>query len=88
MNFYDIVEDGIHDQKIDFKQFKGKVVYLVNVASHCGYTQSNYADFKTLKERFANDPFEIVIAPCNSFGIIKIYQFINLYLLRLSRTRR
>jgi hypothetical protein len=28
---------------VDFSKFKGKVVYGVNVASKCGYTESGYA---------------------------------------------
>lgn len=66
--FYDIVETDLDGNEIKFDIFKGKVVYLLNVASHCGYTDENYAQFRILNRRFKGQPFEIVLAPCNSFG--------------------
>ena len=44
--------------------YRGKVLYIVNVASHCGYTASNYAAFKSLAKHRDNG-FEILLAPCN-----------------------
>jgi glutathione peroxidase len=67
-SFYDIVETDLHNKPVSFKEFKGKVVYIVNVASHCGYTEENYATFKVLHNRFKNDPFIIILAPCDQFG--------------------
>ena len=66
-SFYDITETDLNGNQIDFAQFKGKVVYVVNVASQCGYTQSNYALFRKLKT-YMQSGLEIVIAPCNAFG--------------------
>ena len=40
---------------------------MINVASHCGYTESNYAEFRLLKE-FRKDGFEIILFPCDQFG--------------------
>lgn len=65
--FYDIVEKDIDGREFSFAGFRGKVVYLVNVASQCGYTQSNYAEIRDL-QRFASAGLEIVLAPCNAFG--------------------
>jgi len=42
-NFYDIVEKTGDGSDFSFSNFKGKVVYGVNVASKCGYTSSGYA---------------------------------------------
>jgi glutathione peroxidase len=66
-SFYDIKEIDLYDKEIDFSIFKGKVVYVVNVASKCGYTKQNYDEFKILK-KYRQYGFEIVLAPCNSFG--------------------
>ncbi len=65
--FYDIVETDSEGQAIHFDQFRGKVVYVINVASHCGYTAENYATFRSLKN-YRSEGLEIVLAPCNSFG--------------------
>lgn len=79
-SFYDIVENDIHGNKIEFSKFAGKVVYLVNVASYCGYTEQNYAEFNSL-QKYYPDGLEIVLAPCNDFGsqepgsAVEIYKF-------------
>lgn len=46
---------------------QSQAVLIVNVASRCGYTSSNYADFPKLKEQFG-DKLEIVLVPCPQFG--------------------
>lgn len=67
-SFYDITgESDIHGNSIDFNQFRDKLVYVVNVASHCGYTQSNYEILRNLKP-YKKHGLEIIIAPCNQFG--------------------
>jgi glutathione peroxidase len=66
-SFYDIVEKDIDGGTLHFSDFRGKVVYLVNVASQCGYTESNYALFRQLAE-YKDKGLEIVLAPCNAFG--------------------
>lgn len=66
-DFYSIVERDIHGNEISFDRFKGKVVYVVNVASQCGYTEENYNLLRSL-QKFNYDGLEIVLAPCNAFG--------------------
>lgn len=45
-SIYDIVEKDIHGNDFSFDSLRGKVTLIVNVASHCGYTQENYDFFK------------------------------------------
>jgi glutathione peroxidase-family protein len=66
-SFYDIIEHDIHGNEIDFHRFQGKVLYIVNVASYCGYTEENYAMFQKLQKYFV-DGLEIILQPCNAFG--------------------
>jgi glutathione peroxidase len=66
-SFYDIAETDIHGNTLHFSRFRGKVVYVVNVASYCGYTEENYNEFKSL-QKYYDQGLEIVLAPCNSFG--------------------
>ncbi|GLE08931.1 hypothetical protein PINS_up020406 [Pythium insidiosum] len=48
--------------------YKGKVLVIVNVASNCGLTSSNYAELVQLYERYHADGLEILAFPCNQFG--------------------
>jgi glutathione peroxidase-family protein len=64
---YDIVEKDANGNEVKFDQFRGKVVYIVNVASYCGYTAENYQLFRALS-KYRKLGLEIVIAPCNQFG--------------------
>ena len=64
---YDIVEKDIHGEPLPMSTFKGKVLYIVNVASYCGYTADNYEMFRKLKP-YRDQGFEIILAPCNQFG--------------------
>lgn len=53
---------------LDAGQFAGKVVFAMNVASACGFTQSGYGLLHKLTERFDGADFTAVAIPCNSFG--------------------
>ena len=57
-------------QEIDFADYKGKVVLVVNTASKCGFTPQ-YAGlekvYKTIKEKHPED-FAVLGFPCNQFG--------------------
>jgi glutathione peroxidase len=66
-NFYSIIEKDINGKEIKFEQFRNKIVYIVNVASYCGYTNENYDLLKSLSPLRSNK-FEILILPCNQFG--------------------
>ena len=41
---------------------------IVNVASQCGYTDSNYRELQTLRTRHSEDRLAIIAFPCNQFG--------------------
>ena len=58
--------EGIAGKKIDFADFKGKKILVVNVASECGYTPQ-YAQLQELYETF-KDKLVIVGLPSNDFG--------------------
>lgn len=66
-SFYDIIENDINGNIINYQQFRNKLVYIVNVASQCGYTNENYELLKLLSPLRSNK-FEILIFPCNQFG--------------------
>ena len=57
---------GIEGSEIDFAQFAGKKLIIVNVASECGYTPQ-YQQLQELYDEFQNK-LEIVGFPSNDFG--------------------
>jgi len=65
-SFYDFKMKSIDGKTIDFEQYKGKKVLLVNVASKCGYTPQ-YEDLQRLHELYGNKLI-ILGFPANNFG--------------------
>ncbi len=57
---------GAGGQEVDFGQYVGKSVLVVNVASECGYTPQ-YGVLQELYETH-QDKLAIVGIPCNDFG--------------------
>ena len=60
--------DDIEGNDVDFAQFAGKVVLVVNVASACGFTEENYRGLQTLYEKYGDYGLEILAFPSNQFG--------------------
>ena len=61
-NFYDIIEKSAKGTDVNFSNFKGKVVYGVNVASKCGYTASGYQLLsKIAKLKADGKPVEVLV---------------------------
>ncbi|KAG5563199.1 hypothetical protein RHGRI_005830 [Rhododendron griersonianum] len=53
---------------VDLSIYKGKVLLIVNVASQCGLTNSNYTELSKLYEKYKDQGLEILAFPCNQFG--------------------
>lgn len=47
----------------------GRPVFVVNVASECGYTASGYQMMKDLLAKYGADSLAVVAVPCNAFGM-------------------
>jgi glutathione peroxidase len=52
---------------ITLKDYSGRVVLIVNVASACGYTPQ-YRELESLYEAKAKDGLVVIGVPCNEFG--------------------
>lgn len=65
-SIYDYKVKTIDGKEIDFSQYKGKKLLIVNTASECGYTPQ-YADLQKLHEAHG-DKVVILGFPCNDFG--------------------
>lgn len=57
----------IDGEPAPLKQYQGKVVLIVNVASRCGYTPQ-YAGLEQLYRKYKNRGFVILGVPANNFG--------------------
>ena len=51
----------------NLKDYEGKTLLVVNVASKCGFTPQ-YKDLQSLYDEFKQKNFEILAFPCNQFG--------------------
>ena len=63
---YDFKVNTLDGKTIDFSQYKGKTLLIVNVASKCGNTPQ-YKDLQKLHETFG-DKVTILGFPANNFG--------------------
>ena len=65
--FFDFKIDNISGEVIDLKDYKGKVVLLVNTASYCGFTKQ-YEDLQELWDKYKSKGLIVLAVPSNSFN--------------------
>lgn len=65
-SIYDFKVPGLEGGTIDFAQYKGKKILIVNTASKCGYTPQ-YADLEQLYKKYQKT-LVIIGFPANNFG--------------------
>jgi glutathione peroxidase len=65
-SFYSFKMTALDGEEVDFSQFKGKKVLLVNTASSCGFTPQ-YADLEQLREMYGQK-LVILGFPANNFN--------------------
>jgi len=64
-SLYDFKMNSIDGKEIDFSQYKGKTLLIVNTASKCGYTPQ-YTDLQKLNETYGSK-VTILGFPANNF---------------------
>ncbi|MBG9997269.1 glutathione peroxidase [Pseudoalteromonas sp. NZS127_1] len=65
--FHQLSATSLQGQPINFKDFEGKVVLIVNTASKCGFTYQ-YESLQALHDKYASQGLVILGFPCNQFG--------------------
>jgi len=65
-SLYDFKMNSIEGKTIDFSQYKGKTLLIVNTASKCGYTPQ-YEELEKLHEQYGTK-VTILGFPANNFG--------------------
>ena len=66
-SIYDYKINSLTGKQIDFKDFKDKVILIVNTASKCGFTPQ-YKGLQNLHEEYKDKGLVIIGFPCNQFG--------------------
>jgi glutathione peroxidase len=64
---HDFTFTGIDNKPIDLKQYKGRPVLVVNVASFCGFTPQ-YKELQKLHETYGAKGLVVLGVPSNDFG--------------------
>ena len=65
--FYDFKINGISGEIIDFKDYKNKVILIVNTASYCGFT-NQYNDLQKLWDEYKERGLIVLGIPSDSFN--------------------
>ena len=63
---YDFKVKDINGSDVSMKDYKGKVLLIVNTATECGYTPQ-YEGLQKLYDKYRDKGFEILDFPCNQF---------------------
>jgi glutathione peroxidase len=67
MSIYDIPVRSLDSGAVSLRDYEGRVLLIVNVASKCGLTPQ-YAGLERLHEKFGERGFAVLGFPCNQFG--------------------
>lgn len=64
---YDLKALTSKGQELNFSQFKGKVLLIVNTASKCGFTPQ-FEGLETLNKKYKDKGLVVIGFPCNQFA--------------------
>ena len=64
---YNFTAQDLLGNTVNFADFTGKVLLIVNTASECGFTPQ-FAGLQALHERYSDQGLVVIGFPCNQFG--------------------
>ena len=65
--FFDLNIESISGKKINFSNYKNKVILIVNTASYCGFT-NQYEELQVLWDKYNKKGLIVLGVPSNSFN--------------------
>lgn len=65
--FHELAATSLSGQLIPMADYAGKLVLVVNTASHCGFTPQ-YTGLESLYQEYAAQDLVVLGFPCNQFG--------------------
>ncbi|RHW77018.1 glutathione peroxidase [Colwellia sp. RSH04] len=65
-NIYQFKANNYRNEEVNFNQYKGHVLLIVNTASECGFTPQ-YKGLQNLYDQYKAKGFEVLAFPCNQF---------------------
>ena len=66
-NIYHFTATTIDGKQKSLAEYQGKVLLIVNTASHCGFTPQ-YQQLQALYSRYSTNGFAVLGFPCNQFN--------------------
>ena len=66
MSVYEFKVKKQNGEEFSLKEYEGKVLLIVNTATHCGFTPQ-YDGLEALYEKYHEKGFELLDFPCNQF---------------------
>ena len=67
MNVLDFKVMSQKGEEVALEQYRGKVLLIVNTATHCGFTPQ-YNGLEAMYKKYNDHGFEILDFPCNQFA--------------------
>ncbi|HAT23349.1 MAG TPA: glutathione peroxidase [Pantoea septica] len=65
--FHQLAATSLRGELISMADYAGKLVLVINTASHCGFTPQ-YAGLERLYKKYADQGLVVLGFPCNQFG--------------------
>jgi glutathione peroxidase len=66
-NIYQYSMTSLSGEEVDFSQYKGDLILIVNTASECGFTPQ-YQELQSLYEKYSTQGVQVLGFPANNFG--------------------